>query len=188
MITTTHVFFNHLPFLPSKSWHCAHQRWNSHLSQHCHRWSNTNGFTLWILRNLRICCLRKSSSQGEELLQLTPHSSFPPFSNWGVWMFGQTSWCVLHDCANAMWNFKGPEGQPLSILITFLHKKILNYITKDANILHIKSSGSSRSSYFLTSNLQDTPPITTIDLVQVVGCLDKETLTSTFVLASRPVN
>jgi len=29
----------------------------------------------------------------------------------------------LHDCANAMWNFKKPKGPPLS-MVTFLHKKI----------------------------------------------------------------
>jgi hypothetical protein len=30
----------------------------------------------------------------------------------------------LHDCANAMWNFKGPKGLSLFVLVTFLCKKI----------------------------------------------------------------
>jgi hypothetical protein len=30
----------------------------------------------------------------------------------------------LHDCANAMWNFKGPEGLPLHVLAMFLCQNI----------------------------------------------------------------
>jgi hypothetical protein len=30
----------------------------------------------------------------------------------------------LHDCANAIWSFKGPKGPPF-VLITFLHRIIL---------------------------------------------------------------
>jgi hypothetical protein len=30
----------------------------------------------------------------------------------------------LHDCANAMWNFKGLEGLPLYVLVMFLCQKI----------------------------------------------------------------
>jgi hypothetical protein len=26
----------------------------------------------------------------------------------------------LHNCANAIWNLKGPEGPPLFVLVTFL--------------------------------------------------------------------
>jgi hypothetical protein len=47
--------------------------WNSHLNQCCHCQSNTSGFTLSILRNLRICCFWSSSSQRKELLWLTLH-------------------------------------------------------------------------------------------------------------------
>jgi hypothetical protein len=59
----------------------------------------------------------------------------------------------LHDCANAMWNFKWPEGPPLFVLVMFLCQKNLNYITKDASILHLKLGGRNRSDYFLTSTL-----------------------------------
>jgi hypothetical protein len=31
---------------------------------------------------------------------------------------------LLHDCANAMWNFKRPKGLPLFVLVTFLYQKI----------------------------------------------------------------
>ncbi len=34
--TTTCVFFKHVQFLMSASWHCAHQKWHSHLSQRCY--------------------------------------------------------------------------------------------------------------------------------------------------------
>ncbi len=30
----------------------------------------------------------------------------------------------LHDCANAMWNFKGQEGPPLFVLVIFFSKRI----------------------------------------------------------------
>jgi hypothetical protein len=30
----------------------------------------------------------------------------------------------LHDCVNAMWNFKGPKSPSLFVLVTFLHQKI----------------------------------------------------------------
>jgi hypothetical protein len=29
----------------------------------------------------------------------------------------------LHNCANVVWSLKGPDGLPLSIMVTFLHKK-----------------------------------------------------------------
>jgi hypothetical protein len=48
--------------------------------------------------------------------------------------------------------------------------KNFNYITKDASILHLKSNNSGRPSYFLTSTFHDTPPITMVDILQVVGC------------------
>ncbi len=55
--TITSISFNHVLVLLSTSWHCAHQRWNSHLSWCCHCWSNTSIFTLSISHNLRICYL-----------------------------------------------------------------------------------------------------------------------------------
>jgi hypothetical protein len=39
-------------------------------------------------------------------------------------MYKQQADVFLHDSAHAMWNFKGAEGPRLSILVTFLRKKI----------------------------------------------------------------
>jgi len=50
-----------------------------------------------------------------------------------------------------MWNFKEPEGPLLYVLVIFLRHKNLDYIVKDATILHVKLGGNSRSNYFPTS-------------------------------------
>jgi hypothetical protein len=77
--TTTCISFNHIPLLSSMNRHYVHQRWNSHLSWHCHCQPNTSKFTSLILHNLKICCLWSSSSQKKELSRPTPHWSIPPF-------------------------------------------------------------------------------------------------------------
>jgi hypothetical protein len=51
----------------------------------------------------------------------------------------------LHDCANAMWNFKRLEG-PLLCFDYFSLSKNLKYITKDVSVLHLKLGSNSRSS------------------------------------------
>ncbi len=64
----------------------------------------------------------------------------------------------LHDCANAMWNFKRPKRPYFFCLGYFYTSKNLNYITKDATILHFKLSGNNRFNYFPTSTpLRHTP-------------------------------
>ncbi len=55
--TITCAFFNHVQFLLSTSWHCAHYRWHSHLSWCCHCWPYACEFTSPILHNSKICCL-----------------------------------------------------------------------------------------------------------------------------------
>jgi hypothetical protein len=77
--TTTCISFNHIPLLSSMNRHYVHQRWNSHLSWHCHCQPNTSKFTSLILHNLKICSLWSSSSQKKELSRPTPHWSIPPF-------------------------------------------------------------------------------------------------------------
>jgi hypothetical protein len=104
---------------------CVHQKWNSHLRWCCHCWSNTTKFILSILHVSRICCLQNSSSQIKELSQPTTHWSFPPFSNWDVWMSKQTSWCVftwLCQCYVKLQKIKRPSF--FFVLVIFLHKKI----------------------------------------------------------------
>jgi hypothetical protein len=95
MRTTTCISFNHIQFLLSMNWHCIHQRWHLHLSWRCHCRLNASRFTSLILHNSKIHYLRCDSSQKKELSQLTPHWSIPPISNWGIWMFIKTSWCVF---------------------------------------------------------------------------------------------
>ncbi len=83
----------------------------------------------------------------------------------------------LHDCTNAMWNFKGPEGPPLFVLVTFFHQKISITLQRMQT-----SSILSRAIVvgLITSWLppfQNTLPITTADLLQAVSCWDKKILT-----------
>jgi hypothetical protein len=39
-------------------------------------------------------------------------------------MFKQTVDVFSHNCTNAMWNFKGPLGLPLYVLVSFFNQKI----------------------------------------------------------------
>jgi hypothetical protein len=59
----------------------------------------------------------------------------------------------LHDCLNAMWNFKRLEGLYLSVWVTFCCQKISITLQRmlDASILHLKSSDSNSSHYFPSS-------------------------------------
>jgi hypothetical protein len=45
---------------------------------------------------------------------------------------------ILHNCIDAIWSLKGPEGHHISTSIIFLRKFFFDHITKDANILHLK--------------------------------------------------
>jgi hypothetical protein len=74
----------------------------------------------------------------------------------------------LYDCANAIWSLKGLKGPHLSILITFFHQK--NSITLQRmqafSILNwVIAVGQAPLNFH---PLQDTPPIPTIDLLQVI--------------------
>jgi hypothetical protein len=93
MKTTTCIFFNHIQFFSSTNWHCAHQRWYSHSSRHCHYQPNTSGFISFILRNSWIWHFFCGSNQRKDLSQLTSHWSIPPFSNWDIWIFTHRLMC-----------------------------------------------------------------------------------------------
>jgi hypothetical protein len=93
--TITYASFNHIELLSLTNWHYAYQRWHLHLSERCYCWSNVIKFISLILRNSRICYLRCNSSQRKDLLQLTPHWSISPLSNWGIWLLTQTCRCVF---------------------------------------------------------------------------------------------
>jgi hypothetical protein len=74
----------------------------------------------------------------------------------------------LHYCVNAIWSLKGLEGPPLSILVTFLQQKISITLQR----MQAFSILSRVVAVSLTTSqlppLQDTPPTTMIDLLQVI--------------------
>jgi hypothetical protein len=150
MLLPLHFFFNHIQLLWLMNQHCAYQRWHSHLSQHCHCWPNTSGFTSLILQNSRICCIRCNSSQGKELSQLTPHCSIPPFSNWGIWFLTQTCQCVFTHMCQCQLEFERDRRPSSFYLRHFSSSKSFDHIIKDVSVFHLKLSDSHRFSNFLT--------------------------------------
>jgi hypothetical protein len=75
----------------------------------------------------------------------------------------------LHNCANAIWSLKGLESPHLSTLVTFLCQKV-------AITLQRMQTSSILSQVIVVSltisqlpPLQNTPPITTIDLLQAIN-------------------
>jgi hypothetical protein len=74
----------------------------------------------------------------------------------------------LHDFADANWNLKGTEGPHLSTLVIFLRKFFLITLQK----MQVSSILSQAIAVDLFTSrlppLQDAPPITMIDLLQVV--------------------
>ncbi len=74
----------------------------------------------------------------------------------------------LHDCANPIWNLKGPEGLHLSTLITFHHQKVsitLQRMQTSSILSWVVAIGLTTSRF---PPLQNTPPITTSNLLQAV--------------------
>jgi hypothetical protein len=84
----------------------------------------------------------------------------------------------LHDCVNYHLELKRAIIPSSFCLCYFSSLKNFNYIAKDAIILHLKSCGDCRLSYFLTSTLSRHTPITMANLLHVVGYWDKVILTS----------
>jgi hypothetical protein len=75
----------------------------------------------------------------------------------------------LHDYANAIWSLKGIEGLHLYTLVTFLLQKVLITLQKMqvSSILNrVIAIGLATSQL---PPLQNTPPITTVDLLQVIS-------------------
>ncbi len=89
-----------------------------------------------------------------------------PFSNWNIWMFTQTSWCVFTWLCECHLKLESDKGSSFFYLGYFSSSKNLNHITKNASILHLKLGN-----YYKPNlpALQNTPPITTADLLQVVN-------------------
>ncbi len=84
----------------------------------------------------------------------------------------------LLDCANAIWNFKRSKtlgDERLRFKVYFYLSKHINYIAKDASILHLNNN---KPSYFLTSTLLKHSPIITTNLIEAIVCWDGEILIS----------
>jgi hypothetical protein len=110
-----------------------------------------SAFTSPILRNSRICCIECSSSQGKELLQLTPHWSIRPLSNWGIWLLTQTCQCVFTRLCQCHLEFEGDKRPSSFCLGHFSSSKSFDHIIKDASTFHLKLGDSCKLNYFLTS-------------------------------------
>jgi hypothetical protein len=178
MKTTTHTSFNHVPFFSSTSWHCVHQKWNLHLIQCCHCQSNMNGFTSSILCNSKFCCLWSNSRQKKTYHDRHPIDHFLPLA---IEVFGCLDKQVdvfLHDCANAIWNFKGTKGPPPFVFVTFLWKKISITLQRMQASSILSWAVAVGLATFQIPPLQNAPPITTTNLLQAVDCWDKEILIS----------
>jgi len=123
-------------------------------------------FTPPILHNSKICHLQCGSSKKKgSYCNQHPIDQFLPLIIEMFWLFRQIGLCVLHDYANPIWSLKVPEGLHLSILVTFLHQKIsitLQKIQASSILNGMITIG------LITSHLpplQDTPPITRVDLL-----------------------
>ncbi len=77
----------------------------------------------------------------------------------------------LHDCANAIWSLKRPKNLHLSTLVTFFCQKVLITLQRmqTSSILSQMIVVGLAISRF--PPLQNTPPITTVNLLQAVGFL-----------------
>jgi hypothetical protein len=77
----------------------------------------------------------------------------------------------LHNCANAIWGLKRPESLHFSILVIFFYEKVLitlqrmqaSFIFNQAVVVNLATSQ--------LPPFQNTPPITTVDLLHFVGFL-----------------
>jgi hypothetical protein len=75
----------------------------------------------------------------------------------------------LHDCANAIWSLKGTKGFHLSSLVTCLHQKISITLQKMQMFSILNQVIAIGLVMARLSPLQNTSPISTIDLLQVIN-------------------
>ncbi len=107
-----------------------------------------------------------------------PNDQFFPLAIEIFWCLHKHVDVFLHECANAIWSLKRPKGPPFFVLVTFLHQRI--------SIMLQRMQTSSILSWAITIGLAisqlpplgGTPPITMVDLLQVVGCWNGKFLTS----------
>jgi hypothetical protein len=166
---TTCTSFKHVQLLLMMSQHYVHQRWHSHLSQHCRcdpmqvdlfsQSYTTQGFATY------------NATQVIEwnYCDWHPTNQFFPLV---VEVFGclhKQADMFLHNCANAIWSFKWPEGLHFYVLVTFIHQKVLIKLQRlqTSSILNWARAIGLTTSWL--PPLRDTPPITMANLLQVIG-------------------
>jgi hypothetical protein len=106
----------------------------------------------------------------KELLQPTPHRSIPPFSNWSIWMFTQNMlMCSYMSVPMLFGAWKGQKVVPFLFFLLF-SLKFFNYIVKDEASFILSQAVVVGLATSWPPSLQNTPPITMVDWLQVIGC------------------
>jgi hypothetical protein len=163
--------FNHIQLLSSMGRHCAHQRWHSHFNWHCHYYPTWANLFFWS------CAIQEFVA-----LDVVQAKEFF-YCNWywdpiykslplAIEIFGclhKHADVFLHYYANAIQSLKGIKCLHLSTLVSFLHQKVSITIQK-MQMSFILSRAivvvGLVTPWF--QPLQDTPPITTIDLLLAI--------------------
>jgi hypothetical protein len=169
MKTITCTSFNHFQLFLLTSWYFVYQRWHSHLSQCCHCQPNASIFISLILHNSRICHLRCNSSQEMSYYNRHPINQFLSLTFEIFGCLHKHANVFLHNRAYAIWSLKGQEGLHFSTLVTFLYKKVsitLQRMQMSSILSWMVAIGLVISSL---PPLQNTPPITTTNLLQAIG-------------------
>ncbi len=124
-----------------------------------------------------ICHLQHDSNHRKELLRSTPHWSIPPFNNWDICMFTQTSQCVFTRLCQCHLELERTSGPSSFYLGYFSLSKNFNHFVKDASSILSWAIALGLTTSQLPP-FQNTPPITTTNLLQAVGFWHGEILIS----------
>jgi hypothetical protein len=93
----------------------------------------------------------KTAQAKKRIVMTNTPWSFPLLNNLGVWMFKQTSWCILTQLCQCHVEHQKVKLPSSFCFGYFSPLKKFNYIAKNANIFHLKSGSSGRFNYFLIS-------------------------------------
>jgi hypothetical protein len=150
MKTITCASFNHIQLLSSMNQHCVYNDGICTLS------NVVIMDPMWVDLFPRFCVIQGFATlmqfkPREKTMQLTPHWSSHLFSNWGIWLLTETCRCAFTRLCQCHLEFKMVKRPSSFYLGHFFWSKIFNHITKDANILHLKSDSKCRLNYFLIS-------------------------------------
>jgi len=153
----------------STSRHCAYQKWHSHLNQHCHYRPNTSGLFPWSCIIQGFVASDATQANERSYCNQHPTNQFLPLAIEVLGCLHKHIDVFLHDYANTIWSLKGTKRFYLYALVIFLHQKV-------SITLQMMQASSILSQAIIvgliTSQLpplQDTPPITTVNLLQAVN-------------------